>query len=104
MIMKYQLVLQLPASSVMDYREMIEIEETIIEGFCELGDVDGRDAGAGQMNIFILTNEPQLAFERIKALLEPKNAMFDFRVAYREIKKNDYTIIHPSGLTHFAIK
>lgn len=45
--MKYQLVLQLPASSVMDYREMIEIEETIIEGFCELGDVDGHDAGAG---------------------------------------------------------
>ena len=53
--MKYQLVLQLPASSIKDYDEMIELEETIIKGIGSLGKVDGHDAGSGEMNIFILT-------------------------------------------------
>lgn len=102
--MKYQLVLQMSASSIKDYDEMIEIEEIIISGLGEIGDVDGHDAGAGEMNIFILINEPQLASERIKALLRARDAMPNFKVAYREIKKNDYTIIHPYNLTHFTIK
>ena len=52
--MKYQLVLQLPASSAEDYDEMIEVEEVITGNPDNLGRVDGDDAGSGEMNIFIL--------------------------------------------------
>lgn len=102
--MKYQLILQLPASSVKDYDEMINLEEAIVERLGELGDVDGHDAGSGEINIFVLTNDPQLVFERIRGLFNTKKTMPDFKVAYREIGKNDFTIIHPFGLPHFAIK
>ncbi len=101
--MKYQLVLQLPASSIKDYDEMIKLEEAIIKGLGDLGDVDGHDAGSREMNIFVLTNKPQLAFERVKAVLGTGDFMPDLKVAYREIGKNDFTIIHPSGLTRFTI-
>jgi hypothetical protein len=49
--MKYQLVLQLPAFSAEDYDEMIELEKIIEGNLADLGDVDGHDAGSGEMNI-----------------------------------------------------
>lgn len=101
--MKYQLVLQLPASSIEDYDELIELEDMIIEGIGNLGSVDGHDAGSKEMNIFIYTDEPQLAFERIMACPGLKDAIPDLKVAYREIGKSDFTIIHPSNLNYFAI-
>jgi hypothetical protein len=101
--MRYQLVLQLPVSSIEDYDELIDLEETIIRGLGELGDVDGHDAGSGEMNMFVLTDEPQLSFQRIKVLLGARDLMRDLRVAYREIGKSTFAIIYPPGLTHFAI-
>jgi hypothetical protein len=101
--MKYQLVLQLPASSVKDYDAMIELEETIIRSLGNLGKVDGHDAGSGEMNIFILTDHPKLAFERVKQVLGTKDFMPELKVAYREIGKDQFIILHPAGLSCFAI-
>ncbi|SRR5260221_8917800 len=101
--MKYQLALQLPASSIRDYDEMIRLEQAIHAGLGELGEVDGHDAGSGEMNMFVLTNEPRLAFERIMVLLETRGFVRELRAAYREIGMNDFTIIYPAGLTCFAI-
>jgi hypothetical protein len=101
--MKYQLVLQLPASSVEDYDEMIELEEIIVGNLADLGCVDGHDAGAGEMNIFILTDSPKAAFYRIRQTSAMRDVMADLKVAYREIGKDDFTILHPAGLTRFAI-
>ena len=101
--MKYQLVLQLPAASIKDYDAMVELEEAIIKSLGGVGDVDGHDAGSGEMNIFVLTDEPQAAFERVKALLGTEDFMPDLKVAYREIGTNVFTVLHPPGLTRFAI-
>jgi hypothetical protein len=101
--MKYQLVLQRPASSVEDYEEMIELEKVIMGNLADHGCVDGHDAGAGQTNIFILTDSPKAAFDRIKQMPAIRNAMPDLKVAYREIGKDDFVILHPIGLTRFAI-
>jgi hypothetical protein len=101
--MKYQLVLQLPASSIKDYDEMVELEETIMGGLGNLGTVDGHDAGSGEMNIFILTDHPKPTFERIKHLLGTRDFMPDLKVAYRVIGEDEFTILHPAGLTRFAI-
>ena len=101
--MQYQLVLQLPATSIQDYDDMVEVEGVIMAALCGLGDVDGHDAGSGEMNIFILTDEPRLAFDRIKMVLGTRDFMPDLKVAYREIGGNEFTIIHPPDLTRFAI-
>jgi hypothetical protein len=101
--MKYQLVLQLPASSAEDYDEMIELEKVIMGNLTDLDCVDGHDAGAGEMNIFILTDSPKAAFDRIRQVPAIRDVMPDLKVAYREIGKHDFTILHPVGLTRFAI-
>lgn len=101
--MKYQLVLQLPASSIKDYDAMIELEETIMRSLGNLGKVDGHDAGSGEMNIFILTDHPKLAFQGIKLLLGTRDFMPDLKVAYREIGKDEFTILHPADISYFAI-
>lgn len=101
--MKYQLVLQWPASSIKDYDCMIEIEEAIIKGLGRLGKVDGHDTGSGEMNIFVFTDHPQLAFDRIKAFLGTGDFMPDLKAAYRQIGSDSFTIVYPSGLNHFSI-
>jgi len=101
--MKYQLILQLPASSAEDYDEMVELEEAIIGNLANLGCVDGHDAGSGEMNIFILTDSPKVAFDRISQISAVRNVMPKLKVAYREIGKDDFIILHPAGLTRFAI-
>src|SRR5437867_1746605 len=101
--MKYQLVLQLPASSIKDYDEIVELEESIMKSLGNLGNVDGHDAGSGEMNIFILTDHPKPALERIKQLLGTRDFMHDLKVAYRVIGMDEFTILHPADLTHFAI-
>ena len=101
--MKYQLVLQLPASSAEDYDEMIELEKIIIGSLANLGSVDGHDAGSGEMNIFVLTDSPKAAFDRIRQMPAMRDVMPDLKAAYREIGTDDFTILHPAGLIRFTI-
>jgi hypothetical protein len=82
---------------------MIELEETIMRSLGNLGKVDGHDAGSGEMNIFILSDHPKLAFERVNRVLGTEDFMPDLKVAYREIGKDEFTILHPAGLSYFAI-
>lgn len=101
--MKYQLIVQLPGSSAGDYDAMLELEEALTESLGDLGDVDGHDAGSGEMNIFIFTDDPTRAFERVKAVLGAGDFMSRFKAAYREVGKDSFTIRYPAGLTDFSI-
>jgi len=98
-----ELVLQLSGNSIQDYDAIVELENCIIAGLENLGDVDGHDMGAGEMNIFIRTDAPKLAFERIKTLAGIKDFMPNIKVAFRDIGGDDFTILYPAGLTHFVI-
>lgn len=95
--------MQLPASLISDYDKLIEFEEHIIEALGDLGDVDGHDMGSGEANIFILTDSPQEAFERIQTSGFANDEMSNLRVAYREITGDSFTIIYPPGLTRFTV-
>lgn len=44
---------------------MIVLEETLIAEVGNKALVDGHDAGSGEMNIFIHTNDPRRIFEKI---------------------------------------
>ena len=82
---------------------MIELEDIIIVGLGDLGKVDGHDMGVREMNIFVHTNQPKLAFEKIKSFLGTKDFMPQLKAAYRERLKDDFTILHPTNLSHFSI-
>lgn len=101
--MKYQIVIQWPASSIADYDRMIEIESVLIDGISEDSEVDGHDAGSGEVNIFVHTDSVQGAFAEIKGLLAARAVLSSARIAYREIGKNEYTVLWPEGLERFSV-
>lgn len=101
--MKYQLVVQWPSTSIKDYDSMIKAEDALIERLSELHEVDGHDAGVGEVNIFILTNDFGKAFDEVKAVLQGEDLWVDARVAYRDVNKSEYTILWPEGLNEFSV-
>jgi hypothetical protein len=101
--MKYQLVLQWPASSIKDYDAMIDVEDALVEKLSEGSEVDGHDAGSGEVNIFIHTDEPGRAFNEVKAVLGSRDFWVDARVAFREVAATEYTVLWPKDLTEFKV-
>ena len=102
--MKYQLVLQLPSSSsTHDYDRLISIEETIRNGLGDLGVVDGHDIGSGEMNVFVHTDDPKLAFERSRVLLSGRGDLQELTAGYRDFDEDEYIPIYPEGLRQFSV-
>jgi hypothetical protein len=101
--MKYQLVIQFAVSSIEDYDAIIAVEDLLSQKLGSAGRVDGHDAGSGEMNIFIFTDDPKLCFQAIQQILGARDFEREMKVAFREVSKDDYTILHPPGLTEFAI-
>lgn len=75
----------------------------MIESLSKGSEVDGHDAGSGEVNIFILTDDPELTFSEAKAIVGNSDHWLSVRVAYREITKDHYTIRWPEDLTDFRI-
>ena len=75
----------------------------MIENLSKGSEVDGHDAGSGEANIFILTDDPELTFSEAKAILGNSDHWLSARVAYREIAESRYIILWPEGLTDFRI-
>ena len=101
--MKYQLVLQWPASSVDDYDSMIATEDSLIEELSSGSEVDGHDPGSGQVNIFIRTDEPTKTFDDVKNILKASDAWTDIRIAYRNLEGSKYTVLWPKNLKEFKV-
>jgi hypothetical protein len=103
-VMKYQLVLQWPAASIKDYDTLIEIEEILVENLVDGSDVDGHDAGSGEINIFIHTDDPEGTFGAIKRIIGTRDFWVDARVAYRELTGSTFTVLWPKGLSEFNVE
>ena len=102
--MKYQLVIQFPGKSKDDFERLIEIEDVLEEQLTTDAEVDGHDFGSGQMNIFILTNEPRATFDEIKnILLKGKDVFLGMKAAYRDINGEDFILLWPEGLIKFEV-
>ena len=101
--MMYQLVIQWPASSIRNYDELTSIEDTLIDNLNDGSKVDGHDAGSGEVNIFIHTDNPRSTFNVVMSIVDALGFWADSRVAYREMTGDDYTILWPEGLYEFDI-
>lgn len=92
----YQLVLQFSAA-VVDYDDLLSIEDELVEALTPPTEVDGHDFGRGQGNIFILTDNPVATFERLLPVLRRLSRDCDATVAYRAVQGEQYTAIWPEG-------
>jgi hypothetical protein len=101
--MEYLLVVQFPSSSPNAYDLLLSLEEAIEENIGKFATVDGHDIGSGEMNIFLFTENPKLAFERIKMIPSVAKRMPDMKVGYREVDEDEYTPLYPEGLKHFTV-
>ena len=91
-------MLQFPFSGLSDYDQMIVLEEALI---AELGNkvlVDAHDAGIGQMNIFIHTNDPKPIFDKILSSHGSDPMFSRMKAAYRGFGTEKFTVIWPKGL------
>jgi hypothetical protein len=86
-----------------DYDAMIEVESTLVGNLSASSNVDGHDAGTGEVNIFIRTDDPKRAFNEVKTILGARDFWVDTRVAYREVAGSEYTILWPKDLPEFRV-
>jgi hypothetical protein len=101
--MQFQLVLQFNGDSLGDYDSMVALEDELIQELADTADVDGHDVGAGETNIFIVTSEPESAFDRPKAVLDRSNLLGAVTVAYRPMAGQNYTVLWPAHRQDFAV-
>ena len=100
--MKYQLVLQFPALSAEDFDRLVALEEKLSEALASEHDVDGHDFGSGEMNLFIHTNDPQTAFEKVKRILLSEGSA-KLTAAFREMNGSTYIVLWPEGAKEFKV-
>jgi len=102
--MRFQLVLQWPASSVNDFDEIVNIEDLLIAKLKGQSVVDGHDFGSGEANIFVHTNDPHQALEELRAILSAHRLWPSTAIAYREILGTEYRVLWPEGITGFNVR
>lgn len=101
--MKYQLVLQFAATSMEDFDRLVALEDSLIEELGNIALVDGHDFGAGEFNIFILTDVPTESFEKAQRVATNQKIPNAMRSAYRQVDGEEYTILWPSSLNEFKV-
>ncbi len=103
---RYQLVIQFKTGDD-DYSlqdEVIALEDDLIEHLDpDLVDVDGHDAGSGEMNLFLFTNEPAGAFAQIKTIMMARSLLDRSTAAYRPTDGDGFVPIWPVGLQEFEV-
>jgi len=101
---QYILVLQWPADLEADYDALIAMEDAL-EGALPAahGFVDGHDFGAGEMNIFVHTDEPLEAFGDALSSLGSHPRWEEVRAAYRPTEGDHYILVWPEMLKDFSV-
>jgi hypothetical protein len=100
--MKFQLVLQFAATEMSQFDELVALEEKLIQNLPSTSWVDGHDFGAGEFNIFILTDQPREAFDAARKLIEDP-LQEQVRAGYRERGKDGYVVLWPEYLQEFRV-
>lgn len=91
----FQLVLQIPARTSEDFDELIALEDAMTGSFGGLThSVDGHDFGTGEMNLFVLTDDPNAAFEiSLEHFSADERKLL--KAGYRKLDDESYTTVWP---------
>ncbi len=102
--MKTQLVLQFKAGEDVDsFDRLIRFEEELMAILGKTAEVDGHDSGSGEMNIFILTEDPIATLTLVQQTNESVRPREEMKAAYRLLDRDDYVCLWPPELRHFDI-
>jgi hypothetical protein len=102
--MMAQLVLQFTNGEDLDsFDRLIRFEEELISVVGKTAKVDGHDFGSGEMNIFILTEDPVATFTLVRRTNESIRPSEEMRAAYQLIGREDYVCLWPPELSHFDV-
>ena len=101
--MRYQLVLQIKPATSDDFNRLVSWEIALTEYLATSAEVDGHDLGAGEFNIFILTDDPSATFRSIQDLTVTRSLMPSMVAAFRPIDDDGYVVLWPNDATKFNI-
>jgi hypothetical protein len=102
--MKFQVVLQLPASSVKAFDEIVQVENLLVEKLDGQSEVDGHNFGSEEANIFVHTDDPHRTFDEIQTILSGHCLWTRARIAYRQVDGAEYSMLWPQGATTFNVR
>ena len=100
--MKYQLVFQMDSDIEDGFDQLIKLEDKLRDEL-DSSVVDGHDFGNGEMNVFVLTDDPIKAFEEAKGDVDEIFGLSKVKAAFRLISSDVYIAIWPSDLTEFNV-
>ena len=92
--MKYQLILQFPVTEDFDFDSIIALETKLTLEMGEGYIVEGHDFSAGEINIFIQTDNPETGYEKAFEMMSAK-LISTLRVAYRVKDSEEFIWLHP---------
>jgi hypothetical protein len=100
-----QLVIQFPLKAIFpdeaELDSIVEIEERLDELAGGRFDVDGHDAGNGEMNIFIITDDAADTFELVREHLPADRK---WRAGFRDDDADEYVPLAPKDLPTFEVR
>ena len=106
-VWKYQLVIQfsLAGTDVDRFDKLLDLEQQIdrVTADRSIAELDGNDVGAGEFNIFLYTDRPREAFEYLRPIVEKVEPPSEYKVAYRDLKGEEFHIVWPRDLKHFDV-
>jgi len=103
---RYQLVIQfkLRDDDLALQDEVLALEDDLAQHLDpDLVFLDGHDAGSGEMNLFLFTDEPAAAFAQIKPIMTTHALLDRSTAAYRPTDGEDFVPIWPAGLQQFEV-
>jgi hypothetical protein len=103
---RYQLVIQFKVRDDDEalQEEVLGLENDLAEHLdSDLVLLDGHDAGSGEMNLFLFTNEPAAAFAHIKPILTAHSLCDRSAAAYRATDGEEFVPLWPEGLRSFEV-
>ena len=103
---RYQLVIQFKWRNhdVTLHDKVLALEDDLIEQLDpDVVFLDGHDAGSGEMNLFLFTNEPAAAFAQIKPIMTTHSLLQQSKSAYRPIDGEEFVPIWPEELQVFEV-
>ena len=103
-LIKTQLVLQFKTDGFSeDFERLVSFEEALSLTLTDLAEVDGHDFGSGEMNIFILTDDPIATFNLVRQTDESTRPSGEMKTAYRRIDGENYVCLWPPELSRFQL-